>query len=84
MAMGVVTVAGNNDGYKGVMQETGQLSIVDPTRISEFADRLGYLLNDEAVRKLWLDWSSEYVKQFDYEFVVDKYVELYNKIVSQK
>ena len=84
MAMGVVTVAGNNDGYKGVMQDTGQLSIVDPTRISEFADRLGYLLNDEAVRRLWLDWSSEYVKQFDYKFVVDKYVELYDKIVSQK
>ncbi len=83
MAMGVVTVAGDNDGYKGVMRETGQISIVHPQRINEFADRLGYLLNDQAIRQLWVEWSANYVKQFDYRLVVDKYEALYNKIVSK-
>lgn len=77
MATGVVCVAGNNSGYSDVMQELGGLSIVNPLDAPEFARRLDLLLNRDDLRALWQNWAADYVKQFSYPHIVDRYEELY-------
>ena len=83
MASGVVCVAGNNSGYSDVMQELGRISIVNPRDSVEFARRLDLLLHDEALRTLWQTWAAEYVKQFSYTPIVDRYEELYKEALKQ-
>jgi phosphatidylinositol alpha-mannosyltransferase len=79
LATGTVTVAGNNSGYIDVMQGSGAISIVDPHSTEEFSRRLDLLLNDNDLRKLWKQWASDYVLQFNYPTVIDTYEELYKK-----
>jgi len=83
MAMGLVTIAGNNSGYAGLMQGVGAISIVNPRDAVEFARRLGVLLNEPELRRLWQKWALNYVKQFDYSNVVDQYESLYRKALKQ-
>lgn len=84
MAMGLVTVAGNNPGYASVMQGEGKISIVDPERHHVFTERLEKLLYDEAARSAWRVWADGYVKQFDYKNIVDEYVKLYQQALKHK
>lgn len=77
MACGLVTVAGDNSGYKGVMQEMGTLSLVNPRETDEFARRIKLLLNEEPLRLEWQKWAKTYVKQFDYQAIFKRYEELY-------
>ncbi|HVS58882.1 MAG TPA: glycosyltransferase family 4 protein [Candidatus Saccharimonadales bacterium] len=82
MASGLVTVAGDNSGYTSVMRDLGALSLVNPHDTTEFARRLELLLYQPDVRKLWKNWALKYVKQFDYERVVDQYEELYKEALK--
>lgn len=84
MAMGTVTVAGNNPGYRSVMKERGELSLVNPQDTDEFARRLRLLLNDRALRTLWRKWATKYVAQFDYVHVVDQYEGLYKRLLKRR
>lgn len=84
MAAGTVTIAGNNPGYASVMTGTGRLSLVNPESIDDFAQRLELMLFDQDIRKLWLEWAKDYVKQFDYKNVVDQYEAAYIKAVKIK
>ncbi len=84
MARGCVVVAGDNPGYRAVLQESGKLSLINSKDAHEFARRLELMLNDEAVRTLWQKWAAEYVKQFDYKIVVDQYEALYKKALAEK
>ncbi|PIZ62402.1 hypothetical protein COY17_02585, partial [Candidatus Saccharibacteria bacterium CG_4_10_14_0_2_um_filter_52_9] len=59
------------------------LSIINPEDIAEFARRLDLLLNQPELRKLWQKWAKDYVKQFNYPNVVDKYEELYREALEQ-
>ncbi|MDB5164151.1 MAG: hypothetical protein JWS12_769 [Candidatus Saccharibacteria bacterium] len=77
MAMGIVTVAGNNPGYASVLREHGRISLINPKEIDEFASRLELLLTDQALRQLWQSWALDYVQQFNYEYVVKQYEDLY-------
>jgi phosphatidylinositol alpha-mannosyltransferase len=77
MASGLVTVAGDNPGYASVMQGLGNLSLVNPKDISQFAHRLELLLYDEDLRALWKKWAKTYVQQFDWPKVVDRYEIVY-------
>lgn len=77
MATGLVAVAGNNDGYTGLMKGRGMLSLVDPANIGDFCRRLELLLYDEELRRLWREWAAEYVQQFSYTSVADQYEKLY-------
>jgi phosphatidyl-myo-inositol alpha-mannosyltransferase len=77
MASSLVTVAGDNPGYSSVMQGLGKLSLVNPKDTSQFAHRLELLLFDEDLRGLWQKWARDYVKQFDYANVVDRYEVIY-------
>lgn len=82
MAAGVPIVAGNNPGYSGVLRGTGELSIVNPKDTEEFARRLSVMLHDEALRGVWRNWASQYVKQFSYKQIVDKYEDLYKQLIK--
>jgi phosphatidylinositol alpha-mannosyltransferase len=83
MASGLVTVAGSNSGYSGVMQELGAISLVNPHDSEEFARRLQLLLTEDKLRHLWQQWAKEYVKQFSYPTVVSQYVDLYQTMSKQ-
>ncbi len=83
MAMGAVSIAGNNSGYVDVMQDIGAISIVNPTDSDEFARRIELLLNNQALRKLWQSWAKSYVQQFSYPRVIDQYQELYVEALRQ-
>lgn len=84
MACGTPIVAGDNPGYEGVLQERGQLSLVDSRQTVEFARRLKLLLTDEGLRDAWTSWASEYVRQFDYPRIVDLYEELFEIKIKKK
>jgi len=77
MAAGLVTVGGDNPGYRTVMQGLGHLSLVDPKDTTMFAHRLELLLFDDDLRGLWQKWAKEYVQQFDYAKIVDRYEATY-------
>lgn len=82
MACGLVTIAGNNTGYSGVMQETGALSLINPRDSEEFARRLKLLLNEETLRKEWQSWAKQYILQFDYPQIIKRYEDLYNYMLK--
>lgn len=84
MARGCVIVAGDNPGYRSVLKDRGKLSLVNPKDTVEFARRLEVMLNDESLRELWLEWSKDYVKQFNYLSIVDQYEKLYAKAIQKK
>lgn len=77
MATGAPIVAHPNDGYKWVLKDTGRLSLVDCKNPTAYAERLQLVMEDEGLRGVWQKWAKEYVKQFDYEKVVDAYEKLY-------
>jgi glycosyltransferase involved in cell wall biosynthesis len=66
------------------MTERGRISLVYPQATEEFAQRLELLLFDDEIRKLWLDWASQYVKLFDYANIVDQYEVVYKKAIKKK
>jgi len=82
MASGVVTVAGNNSGYISVLKEMGEISIINPKDTNEFARRLHLLLFDQHLRDLWQKWAKDYVKQYSYTKIIDKYEALFNKSIK--
>jgi phosphatidylinositol alpha-mannosyltransferase len=82
MASGLVTVAGDNPGYESVMQGLGKLSLINPKDTSLFAHRLQLLLMDDDLRALWKKWAKEYVRQFDYAKVIDRYEAVYETTLA--
>ena len=83
MATGTVCVAGNNSGYIDVLQELGAVSVVNPHDTPEFARRLELLLQETALRSIWQKWAKEYVKQFSYPGIVERYEEFYREALEQ-
>lgn len=84
MVAGSVVVCGDNPGYSSVMVDTGKISLVDPKSTEEFSRRLELLLMDESIKKVWLEWANNYVTQFDYKKVVNKYENAYLKALDNK
>ncbi len=84
MAMKAPIVCHPNDGYKWVMKETGRLSLVDCTDAELYAERLNLMLEDKDLREVWQKWAGDYVKQFDYEKIIDKYEALYKRHFKSK
>jgi len=82
LASGLVTVAGDNPGYEAVMQGLGKLSLVNPKDTSQFAHRLQLLLTDDDLRALWQRWAKDYVRQFDYPKIVDRYEAVYEVAID--
>lgn len=82
MASGLVTVAGNNPGYRSVLTGLGSLSLVDPKDSSEFADRMRLLLNEQGLRDLWLAWAKEAIQQYDWPIIVSQYESVYEAALA--
>jgi glycosyltransferase involved in cell wall biosynthesis len=82
MAAGCPIVAGDNVGYQSVMKDTGAISLVNPKDTVDFARRLEILLFNEDLRKVWMKWAAEYIKQFEYKRVVDQYEAAYKEAVK--
>lgn len=82
MALGAPIVAHANPGYSWVLKETGRLSLVNVEDTIEFARRLELLMEDASIRKTWLVWSKEYVKQFSYKQIVSEYEKVYTELVE--
>jgi phosphatidyl-myo-inositol alpha-mannosyltransferase len=84
MAAGVPVVAGDNPGYRTVMKERGKLSLLNPKDTDEFTRRLSIFLSDSDIKRLWCEWASNYVEQFDYPNVIDMYEAFYLKLLANK
>jgi phosphatidylinositol alpha-mannosyltransferase len=84
MATGLVTVAGDNPGYAGVMRDRGILSLVNPHDTADFARRLELLLENEDLRKSWRTWALEYVKQYDYRKIMIQYEAQYEQALKNR
>ncbi len=79
MASNTVLVAGDNAGYHEVMRDQGAISLINPKATEEFARRMAFLIDDETVRRNWRQWAKDYIRQFDYEAVLDRYEKLYQR-----
>lgn len=84
MARGAVVLAGDNPGYRGVMRDMADSSLVDPKDTEVFAQKLYRLLTDMPLRKRWLAWSKDYHQQFDYRKIVDQYEAIYKEAIAHK
>lgn len=82
MAAACPIVAGDNVGYQSVMRDTGALSLVNPKDTIDFARRLELFLFDDGLRQTWLKWARPYVKQFDYNKIVDQYETVYQRAIK--
>ena len=83
LAIGTPIVCGNNPGYMGVMTGRGRLSLVTPENILDFSQRLELMLYDEEIRRLFIAWGHEHVKQFTFEKVADAYEQVYKKALKE-
>jgi phosphatidyl-myo-inositol alpha-mannosyltransferase len=83
MAAGLVIVAGDNPGYASVLTGLGALSLIQPKHIPEFARRLGLLLHEPDLRKLWRDWAVRELPKYSYERIVDQYLEVYEAAIAK-
>jgi phosphatidylinositol alpha-mannosyltransferase len=79
MAASVPTVAGDNIGYIETMKDTGAISLINPQDTIDFTRRLELFLFNDDLRKMWQKWAKDYVKQFDYQHVVNMYEDFYIK-----
>ncbi len=77
MACGIPVIAGDNPGYRSVMQGVGQLSLVSPRHAQDMARRMELFLYTPQITDVWVRWAKAYVKQFDYNTIIDAYQELY-------
>lgn len=83
MASGLPTVASDNLGYSQLMQGLGSLSLVNVQDALEFSRRIELLLAEPTLRKLWRKWASEYVKQYNYDNIIDQYEVVYEQALAQ-
>lgn len=83
MASQLVTVAGDNPGYENVMRGLGVISLIHPKHPEEFARRMGLLLREKDLRKLWRDWAKQEVEQYSYANIVSRYEEVYDEAIQR-
>ena len=82
MALNIPVVAGNNPGYASVMQGIGQVSLVTPTAIEDFAQHLELMLYNQEMRQYWIKWAKQEVRKYDFSKVADAYEAVYNKALK--
>lgn len=84
MAAGCPIVAGDNSGYTSVMRGTGAISLVNPLDTVDFSRRMEIFLYNADLRKLWTKWATTFVKEFDWEIIVDSYEKVYEQAIEQR
>ena len=84
MSARMVTVAGNNLGYQGVMTGMGAISLVDPLHSEDFANRLELLLYEPELRRLWREWANKELPKYRWSHMVDQYERVYREALANK
>lgn len=77
-----LVVAGDNPGYRSVLREVGQTSLINPKDAEQFANRLELFLYDQQFRKMFKTWAETYVEQFAYPKIIDQYEAIYERLVK--
>ncbi len=83
MATGLPIVAGDNQGFRSVLNGRGQLSLVNSDDTQAMVRHMELLLYDEVIRQAWLDWALTTVQNYDYPKVVDQYVAVYHRALAE-
>ena len=77
-----IIVAGDNPGYRSVLKELGQISLINPKDTEQFAERLELLLYNDDLRALYKTWAESYVEQFAYPKIIDQYEAIFEELVK--
>jgi phosphatidylinositol alpha-mannosyltransferase len=83
LASGLPIVAANNSGYKDVMTGLGAISLVNVKDSESFARQLGLMLKETQIRKIFRQWSKDYIKQFDYSNIAEQYLKYYDELIKK-
>jgi phosphatidyl-myo-inositol alpha-mannosyltransferase len=83
MAGDAVTLAGDNPGYRSVLEPRPEL-LFPADDAFELAKRLSTYLRDADARAEVLAWQRQYVRQFDVDVVGKKLVETYMQLLQDK
>ena len=84
MASGTIVVAGDNSGYKEVLNGDGRMSLVDPKQTNEFSRRLELLIDSKNMQKVWKDWAHSEVTKYDFPVIARSYINLYKMAYEKK
>lgn len=77
-----VVLAGDNAGYRAVMQGSKQ-QLLDPTDIPTFAHMLATYIDDPKRRQAAHKWQARHVKQFDTAVVAPRVLEVYQRALQK-
>lgn len=80
MAMGLPIVAGSNPGYRAVMKQMGDISLVNPQDPAAIAGRIKLFMEDKKLATQFSNWGKNYAKLFDYETVVASYDNYFQEV----
>jgi phosphatidylinositol alpha-mannosyltransferase len=84
MAAGAgVVLAGDNPGYRTVMEEQPKL-LVDPTNPKLFAERLVELLQDKELSAKLHYWQNQHVEQYDVNVVGQRILDVYRQAIAKR
>jgi phosphatidylinositol alpha-mannosyltransferase len=78
-----VVLAGNNPGYRTVMEGQSKL-LIDPNDSKLFSARLSELLGDKALRTKLHLWQDQHVKQYDVNVVGRRVLEVYRQAIAKR
>lgn len=84
MASGTIVVAGDNSGYREVLNGDGRMSLVDPKQTTEFCRRLELLIDSDKLQKVWKDWARSEVTKYDFPVIARSYINLYKMAYEKK
>lgn len=85
MASGKAAVlAGDNPGYRSVMEPKANELLFNPRSVDELAEKLKKLLNDSHKRQRLAQWGSEYTAEFDTAVVGRRLIGIYNQALRKR
>ena len=84
MVANLPIVAGDNEGYRGVLKNQGKASLVNPHDIPKFASALEQFCNNQTLRDAWQSWARSEISNYDYPIIVDQYEDCFNRVYQQR
>lgn len=84
MAAGVPIVAAANRGYKEVLKEIRNCSLVSPRDSEALAQKIEKLIKNKEIRERLIDWGLNQVKKYSWKEIAQKVLDFYDKILKTK
>ena len=82
MSCGTPVIGGNVGGTKELIKSGKNGFLVNPGDYKDLADKISILLDDDSIRKKFIENGLEMVKEFSAEKMVDKILKLYSNAVD--